>query len=425
MANTFGATPQIDRFMDRRYGLFLHWNPSSVIGHEISWSRECPKPEIMNKGRGFEVSPRVAVPAGLYDSLYRYFDAADFDAPALVEKAKNWGFRYIYLTTKHHDGFAMFDSAHSNYKITAPDAACGRDLTRELADACHAAGMPFSVYYSQPDWHHPDYRTERHANYIAYLHAQVEELCTKYGEIEAWWFDGLAGHSQVTGRKTPAPFHVPENPERWDAENLIRKMRGWQPNMVINERCALPCDYYTPEQRVGAYDVENPWESTITLGAQWAYSFDETVKSAKTVIQSIVASACGGGNFVLNIGPDRHGLIPPEQERVMDEVGAWLQKYGETIYATRGGPWPRWTGGGSTHRGETVYVHVKDWPEHHDRLVLPLGGAQVQAVRMVTPGEVAHEVADGVLYLTLPVRFHDGMDSIVALDLDRIPTFSE
>jgi alpha-L-fucosidase len=423
MANEFGATPQIDRFMDWRYGLFLHWNPSSVVGHEISWSREGDKPEIFNKMRGSDVSPKVMIPAPLYDSLYKYFDARDFDAVALVARARDWGFRYIYLTTKHHDGFSNFDTDQSDYKVTAPDCPAGRDLTRELADACHDAGMGFGVYYSQPDWHHPDYRTDRHDRYVSYLHAQVEELCTRYGRIDAWWFDGLAGEGHVMGVPTPAPYHRPPLPSRWDAENLIRKMRGWQPEMVINDRCAMPCDYYTPEQRVGSYQPDEPWESTITLGAQWAYSFDETVKSAETCIAHIVDCACGGGNFVLNIGPDRHGLVPPEQIRVLDRVGEWMARYGDTIYGTRAGPWPRWVWGGTTHRGTTVFVHAKKWVERKDTLELDLGGVDVVSVSMITGGDLTWSVEDGKLLLVLPLKDQNGLDNIVRLELSALPKF--
>ncbi len=418
------TSKRAERFMDRRYGLFLHWNPSSVIGHEISWSREGPKREIFNKSRGHDVSPRICVPAALYDTLYRHFDADRFDAPALVAKAKRWGHRYIYLTTKHHDGFAMFDTAQSDYKVTAPDCPAGRDLTRELAEACQAAGMGFGIYHSQPDWYHPDYRTENHDRYVDYLHAMVEELCTGYGPIDAWWFDGLAGDSQVMGRPAPAPFERPADPALWRAEELIAKMRAWQPDMAINERCALPCDFDTPEQRVGDYRPDRPWESTITLGAQWAYSFDERVKPAEEVLGYLIGAATGGGNFVVNVGPDRHGLIPPEQERVLDRVGRWLDRYGHTIYGTRAGPWPRWLWGGCTHRGNIVWAHVTRWPELDDTLRLPLGGGVLAAPpKLLTPGHLTHRVEGDTLLLTLPLEDHDGIDAIVEMTFDVMPRF--
>ncbi|WP_308918004.1 alpha-L-fucosidase [Jannaschia sp. LMIT008] len=418
------ATPQGERLMDLRYGLFLHWNPSSVVGHEISWSREGPKREIMNKPRDSDVSPRLGVPAALYDTLYRHFNASRFDAPALVAKARRWGHRYVYITTKHHDGFAMFDSARTDYKVTAPDCPAGRDLTRELADACHAAGMGFGVYHSQPDWHHPDYRTENHDRYVEYLHAMVEELCTGYGPIAAWWFDGLAGDSQVIGRPAPPPFERIADPARWDAEALIAKMRRWQPDMAINERCALPCDFDTPEQRVGDADTGRPWESTITLDDQWAYRFQRDVKSAETVIGHIVDAATGGGNFVVNVGPDRLGVIPAEQERVLDRVGLWLDRYGHTIYGTRAGPWPRWIWGGCTARDDTVWLHVRRWAELDDTLRLPLGGGVLRGEpRLLTPGRLRHAVEDGVLHLALPLEDHDGVDAIVEVAFDAMPRF--
>ncbi|QQA41459.1 alpha-L-fucosidase [Pelagovum pacificum] len=425
MPNTFGATPQIDKFLDWRYGLFVHWNPSSVIGHEISWSRENDKPEQPHKPRAHTVSPRTCIPAELYDSLYRYFDASHWDARDFVAKAKAWGFRYIYLTTKHHDGFCNFDTDLTDYKVTSSSCPAGRDLTREYVDACRELDMGLGIYYSQPDWHHPDYRTENHDRYIQYLHAQIEELCTRYGKIDVWWFDGLTanekGDNHVTGLATPAAYHEEPNPGLWDAEALLKKMRAWQPDMVINDRCVLQADFYTPEQRVGGFDPENPWESSMTIGGQWAYSFDEVVKSSDEMIGHVVDAACGGGNFVLNVGPDRHGLIPPEQERVLNQIAAWMDAYGHTIYGTRGGPYPRWRWGGATHDGNTIYVHVRRWPELQDRLTLPLGGARPQSVTLLTGEGLTYEVEGDLIHLDLGLQNDNALDNIVEMKLDKLP----
>ena len=417
-------TGPIDRFMSWRYGLFIHWSPISVIGHEIGWSRENERPEILNKPGNHQVSARVLVPAGVYDSLYRHFNPTEFSADALVRRAIEWGVRYIYFTSKHHDGFCNFDSAHTDYKITSPECPYGRDIVKDLSDACHEHGMGFGIYYSQPDWRHPDYRTERHEDYVRYLHAQVEELCTRYGKVDVLWFDGLVGtEGHMTGVKTPDIYNPDGGRDWWNAEALLAKIRSWQPDILINDRCGMPGDFSTPEQRIGDYAPDQPWESCITIGDQWAYRFFDNYKSPAQCLQSLISAACGGGNFALNVGPDRLGLLDPQQIAVLDVIGEWLSRYGETIYATRGGPYPRWEWGGSTHRDNTVYLHVLRWPEHRHELRLPLGGASVKTAEIMTGGRLDWDTSDDWLRLRLPLADQDRIDTIVRLELDRLPGF--
>jgi alpha-L-fucosidase len=414
--------PDIDRFMGWRFGLFLHWGPCSVIGTELSWGRENPyQPERLNQSpRDRGTVPRVRVPAALYDQLYKHFHPVHFDADRWVRTAKAAGMRYLVFTTKHHDGFCNFDSALTNYKVTASECPCGRDIVRELSDACHRHQFGLGYYYSQPDWHHPDYGTERHADYIAYMHGQVQELCTKYGKVDIFFFDGLFDESRTRIAKTPTLYGRKEGADWWDSERLVARMRQWQPDMVINDRAGIPGDYETPEQRVGAYMPDRAWESNVTITKRWSFGFDEQVKSAQECLRFLINSATGGGNLLLNVGPDPHGLLPPAAVDVLEEMGRWLARCSESIYGTRGGPYPSWTWGGSTNRDEVVYLHVQHWPHFENRLRLPaLAGVKLISAEALTGGEVGAQIEGEMLHLTISPVHLSAIDTIVKLTFDR------
>ena len=417
----------IDCFMSWRFGLFLHWGPCSVIGTELSWGRESPfQPERLNQSpRDRGSVPRVRVPAALYDQLYKHFNPVHFDAGRWVRIARAAGMRYLVFTTKHHDGFCNFDTTTSDYKVTSPDCPFGRDIVRELADACHAADFGLGFYYSQPDWRHPDYGTEHHARYVAYMHAQVEELCTQYGKVDVFFFDGLFDESKTRVSKTPLLYGRKDGADWWDAEPLVARMRVWQPEMVINDRAGIPGDYETPEQRVGAYMPERPWESNVTITKRWSYGFDEVVKSTPECLRLLINSAIGGGNFLLNVGPDPLGVLPPAAQDVLADIGRWLEAYGESIYDTRGGPYPSWTWGGSTHRDNVVYLHVLHWPHHENRLRLPVPeGTSLLEARALTGGEVSAAIEDGFVHVVMPTEHLKAVDTIVKLTFDRALRFA-
>lgn len=213
-------------------------------GTEIGWSRKGPRREHRSG------TAESGVPVEVYDYLYKEFNPIAFDAE---EWAKDAGMRYVVYTTKHHDGFVNFDSRLTDYKITSSASPFGRDIVAELTAACRNAGLAVGYYYSQPDWHHPDYRTENHDRYIAYLHGQVKELLTSYGKVDLLWFDGLEG--------TTAD---------WDSKRLFNTIESLHPQVIINDRCGLRGDYDTPEQRIGPFQVERPWETCMTLSRQWA-----------------------------------------------------------------------------------------------------------------------------------------------------------
>jgi alpha-L-fucosidase len=249
--------------------------------------------------------------------------------------------KYLVFTSRHHDGFSMFDTQADDYKITSPNSPFRRDVVRELADACHRAGLRFGLYYSQPNWHHPDAFTDRHTNYLAFLKTQVRELLTNYGPLDIFWFDGLG-----------------KSAKDYDAEALNRMIRELQPRILINNRDALPEDFDTPEQVIGKFQYNRPWESCITICNQWAWKPEDKMKSLRECLETLVRCAGGDGNLLFNVGPMPDGRIEPRQVKRLEEMGAWLKKYGETIYGTRGGPWKPGKSFASTRKGNIVFVHL-------------------------------------------------------------------
>jgi len=392
--NYFQAKPEVvQRWCDMKFGMFIHWGPVSLKGTEIGWSRGGER-----RGHRTKQNPK-GIPVEVYDNLYKHFNPIKFDANEWVQLAKETGMKYLVFTTKHHDGFVNFDSKLTNYKITSPESPYGKDIVRQLADACHKGGLKLGFYYSPPDWHHPDYRTENHYRYITYLHGQLRELCTNYGKVDIIWFDGLGGKAKD-----------------WDSENLFKMVRQLQPDTIINNRAGLLGDFDTPEQRIGIFNRERPWETCMTLGKQWAWKPNDQIKSLKQCIQTLVWVAGGDGNFLFNVGPMPDGQIEPRQVERLQEMGQWLAKYGKSIYATRGGPFKPGPWGASTHRDNYIYVHILHW--QGDSLLLPPIDKRVLGGTLLTGGKVnLRQTQDGIA-VTAPKQYHQDIDTIVMLKLD-------
>jgi len=371
-----------------KIGLFIHWGPSSLLGKEISWSRGGQRRGT--KGIG-------DVPVEVYDNLYRSFYPALFDADKWVEIARSAGMRYVVFTTKHHDGFCMFDSALTDYKIT--NSPYGTDIVKRLADACHRGGIKFGIYYSQPDWHHPDFKTENHARYIEYMHGQLRELCSNYGKVDMIFFDGLGGKA-----------------EDWDPTKLFKMIRQLQPDIVINNRGGLPGDYDTPEQKVGEFQKDRPWETCMTMAEQWSWRTEDRIKPISVCIRSLVATVGGDGNFLLNVGPMPTGQIEPRQVQTLREMGKWLDKYGDSIYGTRGGPFKSGTWGASTHRGRIIYLHFFNLYGRSFRL--PPIPAKITGWSILTGGQAEIEQLPDGIVVSVPPEYRKEIDTIVALELD-------
>ena len=378
----------MQRWRDMKFGLFVHWGPVSLMGTEIGWSRGGERRG--RKGRG-------EIPVEVYDSLYLSFYPSRFDAKEWVRIAQEAGMRYLVFTTKHHDGFCMFDSRLTEYKIS--NSPFKRDIVRELADACHEAGLKLGFYYSQPDYHHPDYRTENHARYIKYLHEQIRELCTNYGRVDIIFFDGLGGKA-----------------EDWNSETMFKIVRQLQPHVVIDNRAGLPGDYDTPEQHIGKFQRGRAWETCMTIGDQWAWKTGDNVKTLKQCIQTLVRVVGGDGNFLFNVGPMPTGEIEPRQVAILKGMGEWLRKYGEGIYGTRGGPFKSGAWGASTCRGNRVYLHILNW--HGERFFLPPIDRKVIGTSLLTGGQLDIKQNQNEITLKVPEEYHREIDTVVVLDLD-------
>ncbi|MFH1738091.1 MAG: alpha-L-fucosidase [bacterium] len=386
------ASPEdLEWWLNAKFGLFIHWGPVSLKGEEISWSRG-------GERRGLPGLLPGKIPVSEYDRLYLEFNPVKFDAAEWVDIAKEAGMKYLVFTTKHHDGFCMFDSQLTDYKITR--SPYKKDIVAQLAKACHEGGLGLGFYYSLPDWYHPDYRTGQHERYVEYMHGQLRELCTKYGQVDVIWFDGK---NQGT-------------PESRQSYRLISMIRSLQPHVLINNRSGGPADFETPEQVIGRFQPNEPWESCITLGHQWAWKPDDLIKPAAECIVLLVRCVGGGGNMLLNVGPTATGEIEPRQVERLKEIGAWLRQYGDSIYGTRGGPFAPSYWGASTHKGNKIYVHIFEGWE--SALELPPIEREIMSSRLLNGGAV--KVAQSPEGVTIDVPSTDCQppDTIVELTLD-------
>lgn len=391
-----------------RFGMFIHWDMSSVAGTEISWSRKGSKPlDITGDPAGYVEDP-------VYDNLYKKFDPEKFDAKAWVRLAQAAGMKYIIFTAKHHGGFCMWNTKLTDYSIM--HTPFHRDVLKELADACHAAGMRFGIYYSPRDWHQPNYGIGDNQKYVAYMNGQLRELLTNYGKVDVLWFDSYGKGDLVKFWRIGETF------------NLVKKL---QPNIIINNRLAVlgnynqqPApyrgDFDTPEQRLGKYQDARLWESCMTLvtapGGGWSYRTDGVVKSAKECIRMLVSCAAGDGNLLLDVGPDATGVIPAEQAARLMEIGKWLKKNGTSIYNTRGGPFKPGAYGGTTRRGKTIFVHIFKWPS--GALQLPPVAVKLVEARLLSGGQVDVKQTGKGLEISVSETDRQKIDTVVALKFD-------
>jgi alpha-L-fucosidase len=287
-----------------------------------------------------------------------------------------------------------------------------------LSDACRRGGIDWGAYYSQPDWHHPDYRNgEAHARFIEYVHGQVRELLTQYGPTRMWFFDGLGGKAAD-----------------WDAPRLLRMMRQLEPDLIINDRAGLPADYDTPEQRIGLFQDKRPWETCATVGTQWSYKPDDQLRPIEECLHGLICCAIGDGNFLFNVGPRPDGRIEPSHAARLREMGSFMKQYGESIYATHGGPFVapdekmrpahargfalaegNWWGG-STHRGNVIYLHILRWPS--DTLRLPSIPRKILRHSLLTGGEGTVRQTIAAVEVSVPLASRQAVDTIVKLELD-------
>ena len=344
--------PRLQWWKDARFGMFIHWGPVSQAGTEIGWSRG------------------EQVPVDEYDQLYTTFNPEKFSAVEWVKIAKDAGMKYMVLTSKHHDGFCLWDTKTTDYNIM--NTPFGRDVVKELAEECKKEGIVFCTYYSILDWYQPDYNIDSRGGpgyafpegekpdmnrYIDYLNTHMKELIENYGPLGIMWFDG-------------------EWEEPWTHEmgiNLYNYVRSLQENIIINNRVDkgrkgmegvtltdknYAGDYDTPEQEVGKFQTERPWETNMTICKQWAWKPNDALKSFEECIRILVETVGGDGNLLLNVGPMPDGRIEPRQVERLNEIGQWLQQDGESIYGTKGGPFKPESWGATTSKGNKIYLHI-------------------------------------------------------------------
>lgn len=345
---------KLRQWQDWKFGFMVHWGPYSQWGVVESWS-------ICS-----EDVPWCSRPAGSsyvdykkrYEELPKTFNPVKFDPASWAATARAAGMRYLVFTTKHHDGFSMFDTQQSDYRITGPDVPFHTNpranIARAVFDAFRAQGFGIGAYFSKPDWHHPDYwapewatpdrnvnydtrrHPERWQRFVDFVHSQIAELTSAYGALDILWLDGGWVNSQEHPDAHPGSGVVPW-PQDIDMPGLAALARRNQPGLIIVDRAVGgPYENYrTPEQQIPAEPLPYPWETCMTLGNSWSYAPHDQYKSARTIVHLLADVVAKGGNYLLNVGPDANGELPPEAVARLLEVGAWLKLNGRAIYASR------------------------------------------------------------------------------------------
>jgi len=408
---------------DARFGMFIHWGLYAVPAGE--WEGKT--------GYGEWIRTSAEIPLDTYDHFREQFNPVKFNADEWVRMAKDAGMKYIVITSKHHDGFCMFDSKQTEFNIM--NTPFHHDPMKDLADACHKYGLKFCFYYSIMDWHHPDYVPRRNweknrpvegadfRKYVDYMKAELKELLTNYGEIGVLWFDG-------------------EWEKNWN-EKFGKEIYDWcrslQPNLIINNRVGagrmdmegltregnFGGDFGTPEQEIPATGLPGvDWETCMTMNDHWGYNKnDKNFKSAEELIRMIADIASKGGNYLLNVGPTSEGLIPPESINRLSAVGAWMKANGESIYETQSSPFPTPAWGRCTRKdipgGVRLYLQVFNWPQSRNLILPGILNKPSKAYLLADAGQSHLGIVrqEDALLISLPGHAPDPVNSVIVLDL--------
>lgn len=385
---------RMEWFTQARFGMFIHWGLYAIParGEWIRSTEEITKEDYMK--------------------YYEEFNPKDYDPRKWARAAKEAGMQYVVLTAKHHDGFCLFDSKLTDFKST--NTKCGRDLVAEYVEAVRAEGLKVGLYFSLLDWYHEDYPHYQDRNhpmrnhpeygnesrnwnrYLEYMHGQIREICTNYGQLDLLWFD--FSYDDMRG-------------EKWGATELINMVRTLQPNVIIDNRLEVSGegygsmatghptpyhgDFVTPEQIIpphGIKDVNgNPliWEACITMNNNWGYhGTDHYFKPASMMIKKLVECVSKGGNMILNVGPDAYGNIPEESMKILREIGTWMKKNGESIYHCGYAGIEKPDYGRVTRNGNTIYYHMFE----NTIGPVPLTGIRPEEVKKIRMLHDGHEV---------------------------------
>lgn len=396
-------------FQNARFGLFVHWGVYSVLA-DGEW--------VMNNRK---------IPIADYEKLPATFNPIEFNAAEWVSLAKAAGMKYITITSKHHDGFAMFDSKVSDYGIVSR-TPYKKDPLKALAEEARRQGLKIFFYYSQLDWHHADFyprgRTGQDAGraesgdwnrYLDYMDAQLRELLTNYGEIGGIWFDGWWDRPDANWRldRTYSLIHQLQPAALIGSNHHRRPNPGEDFQMFEKDLPGGRTQGFNADAEIGNL----PLETCETMNGAWGFNLtDRRYKSTRDLIRYLVRAAGADANFLLNVGPMANGRIQPEFVTRLREMGDWLGKNGESIYGTRGGPVTPRPWGVTTKKGDRVYVHVFDSLDA--ALLLPPLPSRVRSATLLNGGGTV-EFTNGPsgVILSLP-KEKDPIDTIVVLDLE-------
>ncbi len=395
--------PRLDWWREAKFGMFIHWGLYAIPAG--TWKGE------RVPGIGEWIMYRARIPVGDYEKLSEQFNPIDFDAAEWVSLAKQAGQKYMVITSKHHDGFCLFDSEVTDYDIVAA-TPFGRDPLKELAAECEKQGIKFGFYYSQTqDWHHPDgdgndwdYNPEE-KNFQGYLDEyvkpQVRELLTNYGPIAIIWFD------------------TPKGITRTQSQSLLDLVHELQPDCLVCGRVGNQMGDYASagDNKIPDEAVDMDWETPATINDTWGFkTYDDNWKPTEELIRKLVDIVSKGGNYLLNVGPTAEGLIPQPSVERLRGVGRWLEDNGEAVYGTQPGPiqgleWCR-----STQGADRIYLHVFDWPENGE-LALPAPEQEIDGAHLLQDPSISLSIdrQNDLLMVKGPPTAPDPVDTVIVM----------